>query len=796
MIRTLDETKTIAEEDSNVSKPNILDTIKLDKALRLAKQKSKDGQFEEAKAIYEDIIQKFTKNKQALIGLQSLVRGVTAAPQDPPPEQLQLIINYYTQGQLQQALSDISQMLERFPNSAVLYNIAGAANVGLMRFDASIDSFQQALKINPNNAEVYNNMGNALMAKGDLDAAVDSFKQGLKIQPNNAQIYNNLGVALNDKGDPESALGSYKQAIKIKPDYDEAYYNMGIALQKKGERGAAINSYRQALKIRPDYVDAYYNMAVALQSKGDLEAAIDSFKQALEIKPDYAEAYYNMGSALNDKGDSEAAIDSYKQALKIKPDNAEAYYNIGVALQDKDDPEGAIDSYEQALKINPDFAEAYNNMGNALKTKGDPEAAINNYLQALKIKPNYADAYNNMGLALQDKCDPEAAIDSYKQALKINPKFAEAYNNMGNALKDKGDSAGAIDSFKQALKIKPDSAVAYSHFSDLNSYKEHDEHFIKMQSLCMDPSTTDEDRCNLSFSLSKASEDLNEMSQSFNYLKMGNQLRKKILSYNVKQDIALFSQLKKSYPSIAKLALQSTGETGELKPIFILGMPRSGTTLVEQIVSSHSEVAGAGELTYVERFGQSIAKGVIGPNTEIILDFRQRYIEALKKRSDARSIVTDKMPQNFLYIGLIFSAFPDAKVIHVNRDPAATCWSNYKHYFVAKGLGYSYDLDDVVTYFGLYKDLMQFWQGHYGGRIFDLNYDNLTINQEDETRKLIQYLELEWEDECLSPQRNKRSVRTASQQQVRQKVYQGSSQQWRKFEPYLNGAFDKLTGLS
>ena len=396
MIRTLDETKTIAEEDSNVSKPNILDTIKLDKALRLAKQKSKDGQFEEAKAIYEDIIQKFTKNKQALIGLQSLVRGVTAAPQDPPPEQLQLIINYYTQGQLQQALSDISQMLERFPNSAVLYNIAGAANVGLMRFDASIDSFQQALKINPNNAEVYNNMGNALMAKGDLDAAVDSFKQGLKIQPNNAQIYNNLGVALNDKGDPESALGSYKQAIKIKPDYDEAYYNMGIALQKKGERGAAINSYRQALKIRPDYVDAYYNMAVALQSKGDLEAAIDSFKQALEIKPDYAEAYYNMGSALNDKGDSEGAIDSYKQALKIKPDNAEAYYNIGVALQDKDDPEGAIDSYEQALKINPDFAEAYNNMGNALKTKGDPEAAINNYLQALKIKPNYADAQLNL----------------------------------------------------------------------------------------------------------------------------------------------------------------------------------------------------------------------------------------------------------------------------------------------------------------------------------------------------------------------------------------------------------------
>ena len=204
-------------------------------------------------------------------------------------------------------------------------------------------------------------------------------------------------------------------------------------------------------------------------------------------------------------------------------------------------------------------------------------------------------------------------------------------------------------------------------------------------------------------------------------------------------------------------------------------------------------MTGAGELSYVSKFGGPTARGAIKPNTKMILDFRQRYIEALKKRSDGRSIVTDKMPQNFLYVGLIFSAFPDAKVIHVNRDPAATCWSNYKHYFIDKDLGYCYDLDDTVTYFGLYTDLMQFWLGHYGDRIYNLNYDNLTINQDDETRKLIEYLELEWENGCLSPQHNKRSVRTVSQQQVRQKVYQGSSQQWRKFEPYLNGAFNQLT---
>ena len=398
-----------------------------------------------------------------------------------------------------------------------------------------------------------------------------------------------------------------------------------------------------------------------------------------------------------------------------------------------------------------------------------------------------------MGNTLSEKGDLEVAIQSYKQALKIKPDYVQAYNNIGIALKDKGDLEAAIESYKQALKIKPDYAEVYRNLSNIHRYKEHDEYFLKMQSLCQSSSVSDEQRCHLNFALSKASEDLNEVSQSFNYLKIGNELRKKILSYDIKKDIELFSQLKKSYPSIA---LQSVVESSDLKPIFILGMPRSGTTLVEQIVSSHSEVTGAGELSYVSKFGGPTARGAIKPNAKMILDFRQRYIEALKKRSDGRSIVTDKMPQNFLYVGLIFSAFPDAKVIHVNRDPAATCWSNYKHYFIDKGLGYCYDLDDTVTYFGLYTDLMQFWLGHYGDRIYNINYDNLTMNQDDETRKLIEYLELEWENDCLSPQHNKRSVRTVSQQQVRQKVYQGSSQQWHKFEPYLNGAFDQLTELN
>jgi Flp pilus assembly protein TadD len=319
-------------DDANSSKPNILDTIKLSKALSLAKRKSKDGRLEEARNIYEDILQKFSKNKEALSELQLLAGGATEEPKDPPSEQLQSIINLFTQGQLQQALSKSSQMLERFPNSVVLYNIAGASNAGLMQFDAAINSYKKALKIKPDFADAYNNMGNALNEKGDLEAAIDSYKQALKIKPDYADAYYNMGIALKDKGDLEAAIDNYKQALKIKPDYAEAYNNMGTSLNEKGDLEAAIDNYKQALKIKPDYAEAYNNMGTSLNEKGDLEAAIESYKQALKIKPDYAEAYNNMGTSLNEKGDLEVAIESYKQALKIKPDYVEAYINLGMTF--------------------------------------------------------------------------------------------------------------------------------------------------------------------------------------------------------------------------------------------------------------------------------------------------------------------------------------------------------------------------------------------------------------------------------------------------------------------------------
>jgi hypothetical protein len=222
-------------------------------------------------------------------------------------------------------------------------------------------------------------------------------------------------------------------------------------------------------------------------------------------------------------------------------------------------------------------------------------------------------------------------------------------------------------------------------------------------------------------------------------------------------------------------------------------MPRSGTTLVEQIISSHSEVTGAGELGYVERYGLKLATGDCSIDNNSASEFREKYLLELSKVSNGKKIITDKMPKNFQFIPLICATLPEAKIIHIKRNPSATAWSNYRHYFPTKDLGYCYNINDVISYYRLYSDLMASWISEYGDRIYNLSYEKLTTDQDNETRQLIKHLGIEWEDACLSPQDNIRSIKTASQQQVRQKVYQRSSEAWRKYELFLSGAFDTLT---
>ena len=631
--------------------------ISVDQALIKAKSHAKKGKIEEAKKLYQTILQAFPKNKQAQQGLAVLNKPKQpATTQSPPQEVINQLINLYNQGQLAQVVEQAQALTEQYPEAFFIWNILGAAAAQTKQLDKAVTAFGKVITINPNYADAYNNMGNALKDQGKLEAAI----------------------------------AAYNKALSLKPDYAKAYNNMGNALLEQGKLEEAIAAYNKALSLKPDYADAYNNMGNALKDQGKLEEAIAAYNKALSLKPDYADAYYNMSNALKDQGKLEEAIAAYNKALSLKPD------------------------------------------------------------------------------------------------------YAEAYNNMGNALQDQGKLEEAIAAYNKALSLKPDYAVAHRHLSSLVKYKPEDTQVTLVGEIIERNDLNEDDRCHLHYAYANMTVDLGDLDTAYDNYVAGGKLRQKLLSYDFKQDELKFDKIKNTAPKLKEFAFNKPIEATNNTPIFILGMPRSGTTLAEQIISSHSQVHGAGELPFLSRFGGSLSLGNQIINAENTLQMRNAYLNELEKVSNGCQFVTDKMPQNFQHIGLLLKVLPEAKVIHVKRDPAATCWSNFKHYFSSKELGYSYDLSDTVNYFKLYQDLMDFWDQQYSDQIYHLDYDKLTLDQEAETRKLIEHLELDWEDNCLSPQENKRSVRTASQQQVRQKVYTGSSQAWRKFEPYLNGVFDEF----
>ncbi len=631
--------------------------LSVDKALLKAKSHNKKGETEEAKKLYQAVLQAFPTNKRAQQGLAALnIPKQPAATQSPPQDAINQLIQLYNQGHLAIVVEQAQALTEQYPEAFIIWNVLGAANKGLGRVQAASEAFKKVTELNP--------------------AYADGF--------------NNLGASLQDQGNLEEAIASFNKAVSLKPDYADAYYNMGNALKVQGK----------------------------------LDEAIVSFNKAVSLKPDYAGAYNNMGNALKDQGKLDEAIASYNKALSIKSD--------------------------------------------------------------------YAEAYNNMGNALQDQGKLEEAIASFNKALSLKPDYAEAYNNMGNALKDQGKLEEAIATFKKALSIKSDYAEVHKNLSSLIKYSPNDTQVTLVSEMIQRPDLKDNDRCYLHYTFAKMNEDLGDFDTAYNHYVAGGKLRQKLLSYDFKQDELIFNQVKNIAPKLKEFAFDKHIEAAINTPIFILGMPRSGTTLVEQIISSHSRVHGAGELPFLCSFVSTLIHGIQTINSNNVLRIRNAYLHELEKISNGCRFITDKTPHNFLHIGFLLKALPEAKVIHVQREPAATCWSNFKHYFSTKGLGYSYDLKDTVGYFKLYQDLMDFWDQQYSDQIYHLDYDKLTLKQESETRRLVQYIGLNCEDKCLSPQNNKRSVRTASQQQVREKVYTGSSQAWRKFELFLNSIFDGL----
>ncbi len=482
-----------------------------------------------------------------------------------------------------------------------------------------------------------------------------------------------------------------------------------------------------------------------------------------------------------------------RELLQSYPQSSMILCVLGAVLQDLGRLEPAVKSFDQAIQIKPDYADAYYNRGNALQKLGQLEAAVKSFDQAIQIKPDFVKAYSNRGNALQKLGQLEDAMKSYNKAIQIRPDFVKAYSNRGNALQELGQLEAAMKSYEKAIQIKPDFAKAYHHLSMLKEFQPNDAQIGMMESLFTDSNPREFDHKHLCFALAKVYEDLGEYDKSFDRLEEGNRLHKKALNYNIEHDRSLMTRIRGIFTagSVAQEAAPDT--SASIQPLFIVGMPRSGTSLVEQILASHSKVHGAGELETMDTLvalilsnlpDQNVSQNKSQLSQNEIKKLHDGYLETLSALKVHEKIITDKMPLNFRWIGFILSAFPEAKIIHVNRDPRATCWSIYKHYF-KKSNGFANDLGNLVEFYKLYTNLMSFWRERFPNAIYDLCYEELTENQEQETRKLLTYCDLHWEKQCLDFHQTTRAVQTMSAAQIRKKMYQGSSEAWRKYAVHL-----------
>ena len=533
--------------------------------------------------------------------------------------------------------------------------------------------------------------------------------------------------------------------------------------------------------------------AVVAQQNDKFVEAEKIYHAILQIHPMHSAVNANLGVMFYKLGRLDEAQSCYKRLILQNPNHAESHCNLAVILHELNKLKDSEISGKKAIELKPKYELAHNNLGNTLKRLGKLNEAETSYKAAIRLKPDYAEAYYNLSVLFQEIDKLENSEEICKKAIELKPNYAEVYNNLGITLQKLGRIKEAEVNYVKAIEFKPKYVEAHFNLSQIKIFNDDDKQLAQLQDLYLDQNLNNEQSCHISFALGKAFEDLNQLDRSFKYYCAGNAYRAKSITYNTDQDFKMFNQLKKSYPDIKKGALKINNLSNEPKLIFIVGMPRSGTTLIEQIISSHSEVSGAGELLYIEKYGDNIARGISKINNNTLLVFRKKYFKKIKELSTGKPTITDKMTINFRYIGLICATFPGAKIVHIKRNSAATCWGNYKQLFFNKeSFHYSYNLDDTVRYYTLYQNLMQFWHEQCGDQIYNLSYEELTANQETETKKLIRYLGLKWEGECLAPQNNKRSVSTASSKQIRQKIYQGSSQKWKKFKPFLNDKFSQF----
>ena len=538
----------------------------------------------------------------------------------------------------------------------------------------------------------------------------------------------------------------------------------------------------------------WLQQGIAAAGRGAGEEAVASFRQAVDLRPDLVAAQANLGLllvALHRPAEAEAPL---QRALAAMPRDAALRNALGVAQEALQRFADAEQTYRAALQAHPGLAEAHANLGNCLRRLGRLFEAEAHLQRAIELEPRFAAAHFNLGIVLQECEEHERAIAEYRAALAIRPDYVEALNNLGSSLRQQGLVDEARATFERILELRPTQVEAHCNLAQFKTYTPDDPHIEQLlsQRHRVD-SLPDDGRIRYWFTVGKMLEDAGRHDESFEAYAQGNRAKHATTPWDEDAHLALKRAIVSTFTR-EKLASHTVPAQGEgPAPIFIVGMPRSGTSLLEQVLATLPGIHGAGEITWLPETlhvegtdHKDFPHTVAAYTTDEYLALGRRYLERIRELAPTTTHVVDKLPDNFQHLGLIHLMFPGARIVHSMRDPMDSCFSCYSRLFIANNLGYTYDLEAVGRYWVSYHELMQHWHAALpAGRILDVSYEAMVGDFENQARRLVDYLGLPWDDRCLGFHQNRRIVKTASVAQVRKPIYKTSVARWKPYERHL-----------
>lgn len=689
-----------------------------------------------------------------------------------PAKAIEMAGQLYSRRQYAQAERVCRQIIAARPANADAHNILGVSLAALGRMDDAVAALKRAIKINGQAASYYGNLGEILRQASRLDEAAEAIEQAIKLDPNNAQALNNLGIIQYERKQFAEAVANYRRAIELNPAMSEALNNLGNALRLTGDIDGAFQAYQEALTQRAVYPEVYNNLGTLLQQDRKFEEAEHALRKAIQQNPQYIEAYNNLASLLSSQKQEVEALRILGEALKFAPKNVQTLLLTAKIQLRRNNVQAA----EQATRL------------------------------ALQEDAENAEALTVLGQVLHETDRYDEAIDVLDRALKKNPENPEALNFYGVALKSVGRLDEAREHILKALKLNDAMYGAYANLNDLVDFSDGigEELFNRMEAIFESIPDPEADQfLALHFAYAKALDDRGQHEKALDHYITGGRMKRAQLDYKESETHGFFDAIRAAFPKQVFENRKFAGLDDD-RPVFIVGMPRSGSTLVEQILSSHPDVYGAGEVKYLSRaLGQlrdrfpSLPKypEMIEKITPAQLDIvAKNYQQALSQGAGGALKITDKLLTNYFFLGLINLLFPKAKVIHTRRDPVDTCLSGFTKLF-KDDMPHSYDLTELGRYYGKYRELMEYWETVLPeGFLTTVVYEDVVADTEKEAKRLIEFLGLPWNEKCVEFHKSDRPVKTASVAQVRKPIYKTSVQRWKKYGSGLQPLVDAIDG--